>query len=443
MKDLFKNRSFTLLFTGSLVSEMGNVLFGFVAGLYVQDLLLGQSNSGLFLALFVALGAAVRLIFSPIAGVLVDRWNKVRIIYLTDFIRGILFLATAYVFFGDLTISETITILLIITGLSGLISAFFGPAVTSAIPEIVGLKQLQQANGAASIIQSVTMILGVILGAVAFGLVSFPVAILINSISFMISGFSEMFIRTKHKTEVVDSDEPKSMYDDFQIGFAYLLKKRGLLTLVVYSLFLNFALSPVFSVGIPYLFRTELSRGEWDIAWLNIAFGVAMMLSGVIIGGVVIKSMTKVIRRNLVLLSTTFIIMTLVIFALSENLITYWVFYSLMIVVFCGMAVFMIGTNIPLNTGMVKVIDPEVRGRVFSTVGAISGGAVPISMVLAGIIIDLSSVAVLGIICSVILLFPTIGFMTNKKVKTLLDNIPSDDEEELEVELHDEPVYSN
>ena len=59
MKELFKNKNFSLLFMGNLVSEMGNVIFGFVAGLYVQDLaeqsggsLLGI-KSGIILALFI------------------------------------------------------------------------------------------------------------------------------------------------------------------------------------------------------------------------------------------------------------------------------------------------------------------------------------------------------------------------------------------------------
>ena len=422
MKELFKNRSFTLLFTGSLVSEMGNVLFGFVAGLYVQDI---TGGSGLLLGLIMALGAAVRLLFSPVAGVLVDRWNKVRIIYMTDFLRGIMFLAVAYVFMGNISNEVAVNILLLVTVLSGLVSAFFGPAVTSSIPEIVGLNQVQQANGANSIIMSVTMILGVILGAAAFGLFDFHVALLINGTSFMLSGLSEMFIKTKFKNEVVET-ENKSMINDFKVGFSFLVKKEGLLTLMIYSLFLNFAFSPIFSVGIPYLFRTELGRGAWEIAWPNIAFGIAMMVSGVVVGGMVYKNMPKALKRSLLMLSSSFMFVTVIIYLMTYGFIGYWLFYGLFIIANISMAVFMIATNVPLNTGMIKVIDPEVRGRVFSTIGAISGGAVPIAIVLAGVLVDLTNVAFLGLVCAVLMLFPTIGFMTNKKVKRLLESIEKD-----------------
>ena len=94
-----------------------------------------------------------------------------------------------------------------------------------------------------------------------------------------------------------------------------------------------------------------------------------------------------------------------------------------MIIAHLLLAVFMISTNVPLNTSLVKVIDPEVRGRVFSTISAISGGAVPIAILLGGIVIELSSVAVLGIVCAGLLLVPAFGFMTDKKVTGLLEGI--------------------
>jgi len=419
VKELFKNKNYALLFTGSFVSEMGNVIFGFVAGLYVQDITDGKP---IILALFMALGAFVRLLFSPVAGVLVDRLDKVRIIYLTDFIRGLLFIAVAYVFFIGVDTNTAIIILLSVTVISGIISAFFGPAVMSATPEIVGLDNVQQANGANSIIQSVTMITGVILGAAAFGLFPFHIALLINGVSFILSGISEMFIKALHKNEIPEHETPH-MIKDIRIGFNYLKKKDGLLRMMVYSLFLNFAFAPLLSVGIPFLFRTELGRNEWEIAWINITFGIAMMISGIIVGNMVIKSMAKAIRRSLLLLVGSFVFISLVIFLLSEGYIEYTMFYVLMIIAHLLLAVFMISTNVPLNTSLVKVIDPEVRGRVFSTISAISGGAVPIAILLGGIVIELSSVAVLGIVCAGLLLVPAFGFMTDKKVTGLLEGI--------------------
>jgi len=419
MKELFRNKSYTLLFTGSLVSEMGNVIFGFVAGLYVQDITDGKP---IILALFMALGAFVRLLFSPVAGVLVDRLDKVKIIYLTDFFRGLLFVAVAYVFFIGVDTNSAIIILLSVTVVSGIISSFFGPAVAAATPEIVGLDKIQQANGANSIIQSSTMIVGVILGAAAFGLFPFHIALLINGVSFLLSGISETFIKSIHKGELPEHEAPH-MIRDIKFGFNYLKQKDGLLRMMVYMLFLNFAFAPMFSVGIPFLLRTELSRNEWEIAWVNIAFGIAMMIAGVVVGNMAFKSIATVVKKTLLGLSSSFVYTSLIIFLLSAGVIEYQLFYILLIVAHVLLAIFMIATNIPLNTSLVKIINPEVRGRVFSTISAISGGAVPIAILLGGVVIQMSNVAFLGIVSALLLLVPTYGFMTDKKVRGLLEGI--------------------
>lgn len=427
MKELFQNKNYVLLFLGNLVSELGNVLFGFVAGLYVADL------TGLpsMLAIFMALGAGIRVLASPLAGVLVDRWNKVRIIYGTDFLRGIIFVVTAYLFYNGLTQTEATIVLLIVVSLSGLISAFFGPAIASGTPEIVGIDKIQAANGANSIVQSVTAIAGVLLGIVAFSLFTFEVAVMLNGVSFLLSGFSEMFIRAEHKGEI--PTEKKSMIQDLKFGFQYLKNSEGLLNLMIYSLFLNFALSPLFSVGFPSLMRIQLQRSAWEIGWLNIVFSIAMMGAGIVIGSIKLRSMGKTIRYSLVLLVSTFILITVDIYFLSINLYGYWTFYWIFMATQILMAIFMMSTNVPLNTGMIKVIEPSVRGRVFATISALASGLTPIAIILGGYLIEATSVAFLGLTCSLLLLIPTFGFVTDKKVKKLLQGIEDDNNKPVEV----------
>lgn len=418
MKELFKNKNYLLLFWGFMVSALGNVLFGFAAGLYVADL----TGRPLMLALFMALSAGMRILFSPLAGSLVDRWNKVRILYVCDFIHGAIFLVTAWLFYRGLTPSQATNVLLVGVSLSGIISAFFSPAVASGTPEIVGIDQVQAANGANSIIESTTSIVGVILGAVAFNLFSFEVAILINGISFVLSGISETFIKAEFK-EVAVEQEHTSMLEDIQFGFRYLGKNKGLLNLILFALVINFAFAPMFSVGYPSLLRIQLERSAWEIAWVNIAFGIAMMVAGIVVGGMVIRSYKKTIRTSLAILTLSFFLVTLNIILLGQGTIEFGLFYGVMIGLQVVMAFFMIGANVPLNTGLVKSIEPSVRGRVFATVGALASAFTPIAILLAGVVIEATSVGVLGAICSAIVLIPTIGMMTNKKVGEMLDGI--------------------
>jgi len=417
MKELFKNKNFTLLFTGNLVSELGNVLFGFVAGLYIADL----TGKASMLGIFMALGAGIRIIASPLAGVLVDRWDKVKIIYGTDFLRGILFVIVAYLFYSGLTKSEATIVLLIAVSFSGLIAAFFGPAITSGTPEIVGLDKLQAANGANSIVTSTTAIVGVLFGIIAFTSFTFEVAVLINGVSFLLSGCSEMFIKAEFKGTV--PIEKKSFKDDLVFGLKYIKNREGLLNLMMYSLFLNFAFAPMFGVAFPSLMRIQLERGAWEIGWLDIVFSITMLITGVVIGSITLKRVTRTIRTGLVFLTSTFILMTVNIYFLSIGVYGYWVFYGIFMAMHISMGVFVMVTNVPLNTGMVKVVEPSVRGRVFGTISALSGGLTPVAILISGYVIDATSVAFLAIVCSTILLIPTIGFLSDKKVTALLQSI--------------------
>ena len=430
MKKLFKNMNFKLLFAGNLVSEIGNSLLGVAMSFYILDLTDSALSMGLFL--FAVLGT--RILVSPLAGVLVDRWNRVRVLYTTDYIRGAMYVLLG-VFIASNPSQDNIIISLYVIGvLSSINAAFFGPAMTSALPEIVGEDMLQAANGAQSIVMSLQNIIGVLAGAAIYYFIGIELVIAANAVSFLLSGFSEMFINAefrKEKTaEELLSQKEKSKFEDFSDSIVYIKKRTGLLNLVGYSLVLNFAFTPLMAIGIPYLFKTDLARinAEMEYAYSNVAFSIAMLFAGLVVGSMKIKSINNVLRVGLLSLSGSFVFIAFTMHLASNRIIGFELFYGLFVLGMILLAVFMMVTNVPLNTGMVKIIDPDYRGRVFATVGAISGGAVPLSMLVGGIIVEYSSISVLGLFCVIVMLYPTLGFLTNKKVKMLLASIDQHNE---------------
>ncbi len=432
MKTLFKNRNYFLLFQGSLVSAIGTSLYSFAAGLYVQDLF-GEDGGAVYLALFMAVGIIVNIVFSPIAGVIADKWNKIRILYVTDFIRSILFFITLYILTLGFEKEVLIWILLGITALASFNQAFFGPAATAVIPEVVGEDLIQAANGANSIIGSAQGIFGVLAGMFLYAILGFEMAVLINAISFIFSAFSEMFIKTHfHDGKAESLTTVKAFFQDIKFGFKYLIGKEGLLTMMLFSLVLNFAFSPLFGVGIPYLFRTELNASAYELGAIDIVFSVTMLFAGIIVGGMKIKSLSKSIKKGIAYLSSSFVFASILIVLVTYNIIGYWWFFGLFIFANILLAIFMMFTNIPLNTGMMKAIEPKVRGRVFATIGALSQGAIPLAVIGAGFLVNKFNVAVLGIVCSVLVIITTIGIIGNKKVEALLNNIETKEKLALE-----------
>ncbi|QMS84703.1 MFS transporter [Candidatus Xianfuyuplasma coldseepsis] len=425
MKALFKNKSFVLLFQGSLVSSIGTTLYGFAAGIYMLTLFPTEvyGNDGAFyFALVSSTPIIIRLLISPLAGALVDKWNRIRIIYLTDFINGALFYISLYILVQfNLSVYDQVLLFIVIGGLAGISSAFFGPAVQSSIPDIVGEDLIQAANGAQSIVSSIQGIVGVLAGVILYETLGIEMAILANAVSFILSGLSEMFIKTKYAHP--RSTTEKHIMEDIKTGFRYIKSTTGLLDMMKYSLLMNFAFVPLFGVGVPFLFRTELGKNGYHLAASSIVFSVAMMIAGIYIGSKHIASVKHTIVRDLPRLVLTNAAFVVIVFAVTYGYISYMIFFALYVVCMTAMALFLNSVNIPLNTALVKGIEPSYRGRVLSIIQSLAGGATPLAIIIGGIIIQFSNVAFLGLFCVVMVLYPMYGFIKNPKVLQYFDSL--------------------
>lgn len=432
MKKLFKNNNFRLLFMGNLVSEVGNSLFNVAMSFYVLHL---TDNSVAAMGIFLFVVTFTRILASPLSGVLVDRGNSVKVIYLTDYARGILFvLLWLYIISGP-SGSNIIVALYTIGILSSIAASLFGPAIQKALPEIVGEDMLQAANGAQSIVMSVQSIVGVLLGATIYYFVGIEWIIAINAVSFILSGFSEMFIKAEHVIKLspmeIEDMPTQSHSADFYDSINYMKEKTGLLNMVGFSLILNFAFAPLFAIGIPYIFKVDLARVNYamEYAYTEVVFSIAMLIAGITVGSMVIKNLNKVIKVGLIFLSSTFAYVAFTMYLASTGKIEFSTFYIMFMIGMVFLAGSMMLTNVPLNTGMVKIVDPSYRGRVFSTIGAISAGAVPFSFLIGGYVVEYFGITGLGLFCVLVMLIPTFGFLTNKKIQVLIDSIDKNNKE--------------
>lgn len=407
------------MFFGSLVSEIGNVLYGFAIALYILSV---TGNAG-SMALFMSVSVAVRVLSAPLAGVVVDKWDRVKIVYMADFIRAALYLSAGLLMLTTSSTSQIIIMLYVMAILSSFTGSFFGTAVTAVIPEIVGVENLQAANSAQSVVGSFQTIIGVLLGAVVYSFFGLMWVLIINGFTFLFSAISEMFIKTPYK------DEAKSIHhhaeDDksFKAGFKYLMTKKGLPTLLLFVLLINFAIAPLFNVGIPYYFNNLMQRNPIELALVNVVFAVAMLIAGVIIGGIKIKSSNRIIKVAMSFLCILFVTIALLMYMQQKEIISYWVFFGLLLFVNGFIGANIIFVNVPINTGMVKAVDANYRGRVFSIIGAMAQMAIPFAQIIGGLIIDNLGILALGLFCSVMIVIPTFAYVLNKNVKILFDNI--------------------
>ena len=172
------NRNYRLLWFGQIVSQLGD-WFNSVA---VYALLLELTGTATSVALMIIVQFLPMALIGPMAGVVVDRVNRRRLMIGADILRGVLVL-------GLLLVGRKDQVWLIYALMGTVVSAtaFFEPARTAVIPSITSRDQLLTANALSSATWSAMLAIGAGLGGVVTALLGRNAAFLVNGISFFVS----------------------------------------------------------------------------------------------------------------------------------------------------------------------------------------------------------------------------------------------------------------
>ncbi|MBQ2518128.1 MAG: MFS transporter, partial [Clostridia bacterium] len=255
MRNVFSVRNYRLVFFGALVSELGALLYSFAVSFYILDV---SGNNAFLQGLYLALCGAVMLVLTPIGGVLGDRFNKARIMFICDYIKGglILLAALLMLLFNE---SGAHLAILFAVGIAGsAISGIFSPAAGALTPHIVAEEMLQQANSYNSIKNSLQSIFGVVLAGVLYAALDIRTLFLIVGLSYVASGISEMFIRYEAALPA-EKLTVRLAIADMGEGLRYLRAQKALLAMLGAILFINFFMSPVMSNFLPYFVKTDVA----------------------------------------------------------------------------------------------------------------------------------------------------------------------------------------
>jgi len=184
---LRSNRNFRLLFIGQTISQLGD-WFNAVA---VYALLLDLTGSATSVAWMMIVQFLPMALVGPVAGVVVDRVNRRRLMIAADVARGCVVLGLLFV-----TRAERVWLAYVVMTLTVIGSAFFEPARTATIPALTSKEELLPANALSSAAWSAMLALGASIGGVVTAFAGRNVAFAINALSFFASaGF---ILRTEY-----------------------------------------------------------------------------------------------------------------------------------------------------------------------------------------------------------------------------------------------------
>jgi MFS family permease len=177
---LRRNRNFRLLFIGQAISQLGD-WFNSVA---VYALLLDLTGSATAVAGMLIVQFLPVALVGPVAGVVVDRVNRRRLMIAADVVRGVLILGLLLV-----RRAEDVWIAYVVMALAMSGTAFFEPARTATIPNITTEEELLPANALAAATWSAMLAVGASVGGLVTAVAGRNIAFTINAASFFVSAF--------------------------------------------------------------------------------------------------------------------------------------------------------------------------------------------------------------------------------------------------------------
>jgi MFS family permease len=177
---LRSNRNFRLLYVGQTISQLGD-WFNAVA---VYALLLDLTGSATAVAWMMIVQFLPVAIFGPMAGVLVDRVDRRRLMIVTDVLRGGLVLTLLFIRRPD-----QVWIAYVVMTIAVGAQAFFEPARTATIPNVTTAEELLPANALSSATWAAMLALGASIGGLVTAIAGRNVAFIVNALSFFASAW--------------------------------------------------------------------------------------------------------------------------------------------------------------------------------------------------------------------------------------------------------------
>lgn len=362
-------KTFFIIWLGQLASMIGSGLIGFALAVWIFEQT-GQATPFALTGLFAILP---RVLLSPVAGALTDRWNRKKIMLISDSLSGVVTLATAILL---LTGRMEVWTVYLISFMGSIFASFQQPAYTASIVMLVPKKQLTRANSMVQMGQAIETILTPLLAGILFTTVGMQVIILIDVVTYFIAILTLVIVHIPQPERQADELDGKlSVYKDVVFGWRYLAERRGLLGLLFYFAVVNFTAN-ISSATIGPL---VLSFGSAT------SLGAAQTVMGVgMLAGSILMSIWGGPKKRMIHAVIGFI-------ALAS--IGFWVAGLQPSLAYISAGLFILMFFIPFSTGpssaiFSKKVAPEVQGRVFATRSMISLSMMPLAYILSGVLAD-------------------------------------------------------
>ena len=391
---LWRNLDYMLLWSGQTVSTIGTE----VSTLAFPLLILALTGSPAQAGFAGALRAFPYLIFSLPAGALIDRWNRKRVMILSDIGRALSMasIPVALVFWH-----VTILQLYLVSLIEWTLFVFFNLAEVACLPRVVEKEQLPAASAQHEVTFGITSLIGPSLGGALYSMARM-LPFLADAISYGASVGSLFFIRTKFQEERVKA--PRNLWVEIREGLVWLWQQPLIRFMAILTGGFNLLLSGFALIII--VIAQQQHASSFTIGLIFAAGGI-----GAVVGAIFAPAMQKRLTFAQAIIGTTVLTaIILPLYAIAPN-----VFFLGVITVFA----YGIGPiyNVVQFSYRLALIPDKLQGRVNSVFRLIAFGGQPLGLASTGLLIQTVGVIQAILVCAAGMALFAVATIANRHVR--------------------------
>ena len=394
---LKRNRNYRYTWLGQVVSETGD----YFNNIAVFGLVMETTGSGLVVSGVMLSRAIPAVMAGPIAGVILDRFDRKRIMIASDLVRAVV--ALGFI----LTIRHHQSWLLyLLSGLLMFASPFFTSGRTAILPSIASKEELHAANSLTQTTQWATLTAGTLLAGFSAARFGYQWAFIINSLSFLFSALAISLLRGGGRGFQAQRSAPTEAdlvrpWREYAEGLRYMRSVPLIFGIGMISV--GWAAGGGAAQILFALFGEQVfGRGPEGIGTIWGFAGVGLLLGGAI-GHVAGKRVGFGGYKRAVTISYLSHGSTYIVFSLMQHYGAALLFVMLSRV---GMAV----TSVLNYSQLLRHTPDQFRGRVFATMESLRWSTMMLSLAAAGIASQYFSPRAIGVVAGLLGCVTAVGW---------------------------------
>lgn len=357
-------RLFHVVWAGQAVSLIGSSVTAFAAGIWVYD----RTGSPAAFTLLVLAATLPGIVLLPLAGALVDRWDRRRAMLLSDAgTAAVTLVALILVSAGVFALWQVYVVAVLLS----VFKAVQWPAFSALVGEIVPREHLSKANGRVGLAEALGEVLGAVIAGSLYGVLGLRGLLLLDVITFTAAlGTMVWSLRRMPPAPARDRDRTAPLTGELGAGWRYIRDRPGLSGLLLFFAVHNFGMQWVIVLVPPLVLNLSGAT----------AYGIveAVGWAGMVLGGAVI-SVTREPRHRVRAVLTVATVQAVLVVAMGAGHAV-WTAAAGMFGILAGYAV----TNAVTATLWQRKTPQEVQGRVFAVRRMIAWSAQPLAYATAG-----------------------------------------------------------